>query len=303
MAAKKYTFVLGILSTALSFWLLGGSVLAQVTNPQTGSIGVQGTIPTEPPSTGATISFPTNGQVFTAIPVTVQGICPSDLLVKIFKNQVFAGSVPCSPGGTFSIDIDLFSGQNQLVARVFDSLDQPGPDSNTVAVTYNDTPDSEDVEQLILTSTFALRGADAGTELTWPLALSGGLRPYAVTVDWGDGETSQLVLDLAGNFSVAHTYFEPGVYEVVVRATDSRNKGAFIQLVAVANGQSGQAVTGSGGTDADGGVATGITRNFTIPLLPIYIMFFFVVSTFWIGRRYELRRIRNAVRKGKPVNL
>ncbi len=59
----------------------------------------------------------------------MSGICPGDLLVKIFKNNVFAGSVQCK-NGSYSIVIDLFSGQNELVARVYDALDQPGPDSN-----------------------------------------------------------------------------------------------------------------------------------------------------------------------------
>lgn len=283
-------------------------VQAQVTNPQTGSIGLTGTIPQDPPAVGATISFPTNGQIFTEIPITVQGICPDDTLVKVFKNQVFAGAVPCN-NGAFQLDIDLFSGQNQLVARVFDSLDQAGPDSNIVNVTYNDTPENEDVEQLVLTSNFALRGADAGSVLRWPLAISGGLRPYAISVDWGDGETSQVALDLAGNFAVEHTYFEPGVYRMVVRASDSRGKSAFIQLVAVANGPSAQEAQsifggGAGGIDSSSGTSIGgIRASFNIPALPIYIMFFFVVSTFWIGRRYELRRIKNLVRKGKAVQL
>lgn len=276
-------------------------VNAQVTNPQTGSIGLEGTVPTDPPSTGATISFPTNGQSFGDIPITVSGICPAGLLVKIFKNQVFAGSTQCAPNGTFELRIDLFSGSNELIARVFDSLDQPGPDSNTVTVTYNDSEPDDGVEELILTSNYALRGANAGTILRWPLALSGGVRPYAVSVDWGDGETSQVALDQAGNFTVEHTYFEPGVYRMMVRATDERGKTAFLQLVAVANGpvgQDNQGAAGQGGTDSGG-----ITRSFIIPLWPIYLMFFFMISTFWLGRRYELRRIKNAVRTGKAVRF
>lgn len=280
--------------------LMVAAVSAQVTNPQTGSIGLEGTIPTDPPSVGAIISFPVNGQTFKDIPITVQGLCPVDLLVKVFKNQVFAGAVPCEANGTFKLDIDLFSGKNELVARVFDSLDQAGPDSNIVTVTYDDGPTDDGIAQLILTSNYALRGADAGSELTWPLALSGGLRPYAVSVDWGDGETTQIPLELAGNFTVKHTYFEPGVYRMVVRATDKRGKSAFLQLVAVANGPATQ---DNSGTALTGGGSGGLTSRLRIPLLPVYVMFFFVISTFWLGRRYEIRRIKQAVRTGKAVQL
>lgn len=275
---------------------------AQVQNPQTGSIGLEGTVPTDPPTVGATITFPSNGQVFTDIPITVQGICPADLLVKIFKNEVFAGAVVCGSNGSYQVEIDLFSGSNELVARVFDALDQPGPDSNLVTVTYNDAPEDDGIAQLVLTSNFALRGADAGSELSWPLALSGGLRPYAISVDWGDGETTPFPLELAGNFTITHTYDEPGVYRLIVRATDSRGKTAFLQLVAVANGESSQQPD-SGGTADTEGSGGGLSSRVRIPLLPVYIMFFFVISTFWLGRRYEIRRIKQAVRTGKAVQL
>jgi hypothetical protein len=278
--------------------LLPATVRAQVANPQTGSIGIEGTVPTEPPSIGATISFPTNGQSFSQIPITVSGICPADLLVKIFKNQVFAGAVSCTPQGTFELQIDLFSGDNELVARVFDNLDQPGPDSNIVRVTYNDpTSGVEVIEQLILTSNYALRGANAGTVLRWPMALAGGTGPYAVSVDWGDGETTQIPLNSAGSFTPEHTYFEPGVYQLTVKATDSRGQTAYLQLVAVSNGQAGQDNTGAGPTGGS------LVSRLIIPMWPIYLMFFFMISTFWLGRRYELRRIKDAVRSGKAVKL
>ena len=55
------------------------------------------------------------------------------MLVKLFKNNVFAGSVQCEDG-SYSIKTDLFVGTNELVARVYDDLDQPGPDSNVLTV-------------------------------------------------------------------------------------------------------------------------------------------------------------------------
>ncbi|MDX1765685.1 MAG: PKD domain-containing protein, partial [Candidatus Saccharimonadales bacterium] len=276
--------------------------LAQVTNPQQGSVGLQGTIPTDPPTQGATISFPTDGQSFGTSPITVRGLCPPDLLVKIFKNQVFAGSVYCTPGGTFEIEIDLFSGANAIVARVFDALDQPGPDSNIVNVTFNDSNAQEGVDELILTSNFATRGADPYKTLTWPLAVSGGIGPYAVSVDWGDGVNDLSTLDFAGNFDIEHIYTQPGVYKVIVRVADSRGETAFLQLVAIANGPTSQDVTGdgAGGTNADE-PTTGLRTQFVV--WPIYIMLFFAVSTFWIGRRYEIRRIRYKLAHNERVEF
>lgn len=149
---------------------------------ESGSVGLEGRISSPPPTTGATISFPRDGATITDLPVAVSGICPTGLLVKIFKNNVFAGSAQCI-NGSFSIQIDLFSGRNELVARVYDDLDQPGPDSNIVVVTL---PFSGSFipNRISLTSAFAKRGANPGQTLSWPITITGGIGPYAITVDW-----------------------------------------------------------------------------------------------------------------------
>jgi hypothetical protein len=69
-------------------------------------------------------------------------------LVKIFKNNVFGGSVQCDRGN-FSLQSDLFVGTNELVARVFDELDQPGPDSNIVTVTFQGQSVNAQLELLL----------------------------------------------------------------------------------------------------------------------------------------------------------
>lgn len=263
---------------------------AQSQNPQTDSIGLEGTIPTDPPQLGATITFPTNGQTFTNLPVNVTGLCPAGLLVKIFKNQVFAGSVFCESNGTFSLEIDLFSGTNVLVARVFDALDQPGPDSNAVTVTYNDNTAQTGLDQLILTSNFATRGANPGETLRWPLAISGGLGPYAISIDWGDGNTTVQVVEFSGNFNIDHIYQESGTYKIIVKASDSQGNTAFLQLVAISNGAI-QERPDDTGDDASLAAEASRIRFVT---WPVYIMLLFLLTTFWLGRRYENRRIKRS---------
>ena len=67
-------------------------------NPQSGSTGVEGTIPSPAPTQAGTIVAPANGQVFTSTPITVRGLCPTGLLIKVFSNSVFVGSVQCVNG-------------------------------------------------------------------------------------------------------------------------------------------------------------------------------------------------------------
>src|SRR4051812_45109133 len=158
---------------------------------ESGATGIEGEIPSPAPSIAPGISIPRNGQVFTQIPITVSGTCSKDYLVEIFKNNVFAGSVICK-NGSYSIQIDLFDGQNDIIARQYDALNQAGPDSAVVTVTFNNTVPNSGTRPT-LTTAFAKRGANPGETLSWPLTLSGGTGPYAISVDWGDKGTQELI--------------------------------------------------------------------------------------------------------------
>lgn len=260
---------------------------AQSPNPQSGSIGVEGTIPSDPPKTGATISVPGSGQSFSQNPVTVSGICPNGLLVKVYKNEVFAGSTMCQ-GGSYSIQIDLFSGQNELVVRVYDSLGQPGPDSNKVIVTYDDGSRDDGLSQLIITSNFATRGANPNEKLTWPIAISGGKAPYAVSVDWGDGTVDLISRAFAGEFELNHVYKQPGTYNVIIKVTDANGKTAYVQLVAVANGPVDASAQTNGKED---GKDTNVRVK--VILWPMYILLPLIPLAFYLGKRHQLHILKH----------
>jgi hypothetical protein len=167
-AVALFSFVIAAL-----FLILGANPVSAQSDPeQSDSVGLTGTISAPPPTQGATITVPSPGQSFTEGPIPVRGLCPSGLLIKLFKNNVFAGSVQCE-NGSFEISIDLFTGTNELVARVFDDLDQPGPDSNVVSVQFVD-PRQGAGTRVSVTSNFAKRGANPGQTLTWPIIISGG---------------------------------------------------------------------------------------------------------------------------------
>lgn len=258
-----------------------------------GSIGLQGKITKDPPKTGATIATPGNGAVFTDVPITVNGSCPANTLVKIFDNNVFMGSAFCA-NGSYSLQISLFSGQNQLVARVFDALDQPGPDSNTVTVTFNDAQFAQFGTRLTLTSTSAERGAPPGQTLQWPIILSGGNGPYAISVDWGDGTSADLISQSTpGEITLQHIYKSAGIYKVIVKATDKNGEVAFLQLVAVATG-----ATQDNGKDvgADAYVKTNVLWWPAVLMLPL------IFAAFWVGRRHELFSLRKQLEKTRAAS-
>jgi hypothetical protein len=220
------------------------------------------------------------------MPIQVSGLCTKGLLVKVFANNVFVGSAQCD-NGSYSLFVDLFSGRNDLVARVFDTLDQGGPDSNVVSVTFNDTQFNPFGGSLLsLTSNYAERGANPGEKLTWPIVLSGGTSPYAISVDWGDGKSADLISSqFAGTIDLSHVYASAGIYRVIVKATDKNGLSAFLQLVAIANG----AVTSNAQGSTKNQGETVIVRILWLPAL-ICIPLLFL--SFWLGRRYELAALR-----------
>lgn len=297
-------FIIGLL---LNIVFMGQSAHAQVTNPQDGSVALEGTIPTDPPTTGARITFPSSGQTFNELPIEVTGICPDGLLVKLFKNEVFAGSAMCT-GGSFTITVDLFRGTNDLVARVYDDLDQPGPDSAVVTVVFDDgVANSGGVNRVVITTNYSRRGAFPGQKFTWPLIISNGTSPYAIDIDWGDGKSDLISRAIPGEFIPEHIYDKPGTYLIIVKASDANGSTAYLQLVAVVNGPVDGAVNNTGsGEDGQGTEgADSISQRTIIKVLtwPMYILIALILVAFWFGKRYEIKRLRKRLASDQPLNF
>jgi hypothetical protein len=292
--------------STLGIFVLSGIVFASlivpvsthaIQNPQSGSVGLEGTISTDPPKQGASITTPGSGASFTSTPITINGLCPKGLLVKLFANNVFIGSVSCDTG-SYSLQTDLFSGQNDLVARVYDALDQAGPDSNIVTVNFVDAKFAQFNTRIALSSPYATRGAAPGEDLTWPITLSGGIGPYALSVDWGDGSAPDLLSQsFAGNITIKHKYKAAGVYKMIIKATDSTGSSAFLQLVGVATGK---IAVGSGASGSNGGSSgngsSGTIRTKVI-WWPAVVLLPLIIATFWVGRRHELYTLRKQLEK------
>lgn len=262
-------------------------------DPKPGSYGVEATKPKAPPKVGARITTPGNGASFSTSPITVSGICPNDLLVQILNNGVMVGAVMCK-NGSFSLKVSLFSGKNELSALVYDELDQAGPKSNVVTVTYRDTNFNSFGDKMTLTSSYSRRSAQVGNRLSWPLQLDGGKGPYAFSIDWGDGAAPELKSQpAAGVLSVAHAYKKAGIYQVSVAATDVNGLSAYLQLIAVSSGQVD--------TAKDEEDAAPAATKITIDWIPTLTAIVLLPPAFWLGRRSQLVSIRNKMLKERDA--
>jgi hypothetical protein len=139
-AAHKHTshgFLLSalILTGALLFSNLG--VLHAYAATSAGSVTVSANVSGAPPTVGAEITFPATNTTTANKYVEVKGICPEQTLVAIYRNGHFAGSALCS-GGEFVVTTQLVAGTNVLQAQNYDGLNQPGPTTPQVIITYNE---------------------------------------------------------------------------------------------------------------------------------------------------------------------
>lgn len=192
--------------------------------------------------------------------------------------------------GSFDLKVTLYSGTNELSAIVYDSLDQAGPTSNIVKVTYNNTQFEAFGQSMTLTSSYGRRSAAAGSSLSWPLQLSGGTGPYAFSIDWGDGSAADLKSQAsAGLVTINHVYKRAGIYQVNIRVTDTNGVSAFLQVVAVANGIVDSSTAAQG--DKTSGPKT--PQPAEILWWPTAVSLVLLVPSFWLGRMSQMVSIRN----------
>jgi hypothetical protein len=254
--------------------------------PAAGSVGLTGTVPKAPPKVGATITSPTNGQHFSTSPITVSGGCTAKTLIEVYKNDIFAGSALCEDNGTYSFKVDLLVGKNDLVARLYDVLNQAGPDSNTVTVYYDALPVQTaplsllnfNDRQLLLNTDSIYRGVFPDQLLNIPIDVIGGSPPYAINVQWGDSNNKVIARSDNLSFNAGHTYHKPGTYQITLQASDSQGRVAFLTVAAIVNGKPAVAAASTGSNNP---------ANKLLVLWPVLASAATIVVSFWLGERRE----------------
>ena len=281
------TFVLVLVGILLlgSSWAASAAVPA--VNPQTGSVGLSGTVRGPAPTVAAVVVTPRDNSRTNSTPVTVAGTCPINTFVSITKNAVFGGATPCLDDGTYSLQIDLFDGANVLAAEDTDALGQSGPASPTIHIFY-DAPSlslgGAVGRQLFIEASSTVQGGDPAQELARSATIVGGVGPYAISWDWGDNQTSLLSQANDGVITGKHSYARAGTYRVILRVTDAQGNSAFLQMVTVINGPVDAAGSNKGnGLGSLGGALLGAW--------PLYVMALLMVIFFWLGERREVHKL------------
>lgn len=277
-----------------------------------GNITVGMTVSSDPPTRGAVITSPVNGDKFTTPLIDVAGTCSLTSAVVVYSNNVLVGSTLCTVSGTFQLKIQLFGGSNRITALNYDVLNQPGPVTPAVVVTYsapassssalpiqpivipgsggsylkscenyidaNGIPTATDVRVALVC---LQRHVDSHSETTIGIMIWGGHAPYALTVDWGDGEPATLKsIQQPGYITLAKQYKTKGQYIVTLRVSDKSGAQGYVQSMVDVTGPAKP-------NDFIGYIGNSINTSWFDSPVPTYFLAVAVVIGFWAGDYFE----------------
>ena len=320
---SSYVALMGIL-LVVGFFL---AMSQNITSAESVTIGA--IVQSPAPTVGAVITSPVQGfNIVNINPSMVSGTCLADSFVTIYNDGALSSSNYCTSAGIFSVNVQLHAGTNVLTARNFDALNQAGPDTPSVTVTFTtDTPTSEVTVPQLPFSPLVIPGVSTITtgtssecadyqqagslpvggephvavvcvprtiaiaqDHTIGVLVWGGDPPYALNFKWGNGNTTLVSLDKPGYKAVNVHYASSGIYNISVQLTDHSSKAA--------TGESAVQVTGTASQPFAQVINTILSSSWFETPVPLYLSAVGVTLGFWGGdifnRRFGARSTRTS---------
>jgi len=128
-----------------------------------------------------------------------------------------------------------------------------------------------------LSTDYELRGLKKNQPFTWKLSVVGGMAPYKISVDWGDGDKDEEVLVSTGTIDLEHTYAQSGNHTITIIGSDSKDRKTYLQLVGIVDGPT-ETVAVPGTTEIRNG-----PDYWMITSITLYGILF--LMTLWLWRR------------------
>jgi hypothetical protein len=160
-----------------------------------------------------------------------------------------------------------------------------------------------------ISSSYEYKPRISGQAFSIVFSLSGGVAPYAMTINWGDGSQSTIVRSNGSSFSLSHTYNLPTnllqqTYLIKAQAVDSKGSTAFLQIAEIVHGKNwypGAALTTNSGSSSNSSLP-GLKQLLWL-LWPTYGVVILMVLSFWLGERQEYYSLSNRRRHLKHARL
>jgi len=194
-------------------------------------------IPTDAP----VITDPLNGTIVTKPTIPVSGTCPiidPSVIIALLDNGTQVGSTPCASDGSFTLSMQVTTGEHTLVARVYTITGDAGQDSTPVHITTHIPPiigglsagtsgggDQPGEPALTLTIDEPFIIFSPIKDALWSGTITGGTLPYHVHIDWGDGHSNDYTIAHQGHQQFTHHYssMTPHIIHFHLLDTDGRS--------------------------------------------------------------------------------
>ncbi|MGB4762619.1 MAG: hypothetical protein WBP12_04680 [Candidatus Saccharimonas sp.] len=197
----------------------------------------------DPEAVSATDSIELAGSCSYAAPTTV---------VEVHADGQFVASGVCSPSNTFAIPLILSPGRHLFILRTVNVTNDYGPDSNPTFITYAPSATTQEPQQtesnqptntgstvtsganglrIYSKSTYLLFGPDKDAE--WVGYFAGGVPPYRVAIDWGDGTSSTYLANDSGQQSYRHTYTSYRPLFATISVRDDKGTTVVAHIAAI----------------------------------------------------------------------
>lgn len=239
---------------------------------------VSASVPATIPKIAPVITSPKDGFTTTNGQVRVSGTCPLGHVagvVAIYEEKRLLGAAPCTVNGTFSVSVTLSYGAHVLIATVISITKDVGMSSQPLSVIRKHpfsimTNLSISPPPIVISAKdpFIVIGPDSKT--IWSGSFKGGVPPYDVSVDWGDGTVDKHYVADISEQSFAHAYPSQQAYTIVIRAEDANHDSATLYSVALTPSL-GQVAATEGNT---------WQMPFTLETVQRYLIYIYVITLF-----------------------
>ncbi len=224
-----------------------GLCLISIRHAAAGNYVVTAKVSAPLPGVPSVITDPASGLVTTDPNITISGSCPvitPAIIVLLYRNGVLVGSMVCPPSGQFSFQTTLLYGNNVFVPKIINITDDYGQDGQPITIVYRFTESKPPTNklpniplkadhQMYLNSADQIVFFKPGEGVTLALGYGGGIEPYTLIINWGDGTEQSFPIDKAGHREVSHTFGSQKSFEINMRLTDAQQHLARLSLAAV----------------------------------------------------------------------
>lgn len=243
--------------------IVGGLIFLTDRVAKADDLIVTATVPAPIPVGTPVFTAPDEGTVTDTDSVNFAGTCPiitPAVIIALHDGSTLLGSGLCQNDGTFAVTASLTSGTHTIIATVVTITGDNGESSTPLHITYTpppvpvtpstpssparphtpantNTPSDVSIAPLDIISEKPFIAFKSNLKAEWRGRFAGGVPPYVVTINWGDGKSD--IYNVSGNDLqvFTHQYRQNRLYAFSITVQD--NSGLSLKRNYVAMQSSG----------------------------------------------------------------